>query len=79
MWLGATALDRAAQDFRGWHWMAACVLAVGEVRHHAGLRQGAALCSQDPNTADREVQLSHHQLPLALTFIQLPLALGETR
>lgn len=79
MWLGATALDRAAQDFRGWHWMAACVLAVGEVRHHAGLRQGAALCSPDPNTADREVQLSHHQLPLALTFIQLPLALGETR
>lgn len=48
MWLGATALDRAAQDFRGWRWMAACVLAVGEVWHHAGFRQGAALCTPTP-------------------------------
>lgn len=75
MWLGATTLDRAAQGFRGWHWMAASVLAVGEVRHHAGLRQGAALCSPDSNTADRKVQHSYHQQ----TSIQLPLVLGKTR
>lgn len=75
MWLGATALDRAAQGFRGWHWMAASVLAVGEVRHHAGLRQGGPPCVPQTNTADQEVQHSHHQQ----TSIQLPLVLGETR